>query len=179
MSNNTPFQVLIVDDDPTLSKLLHVAARAEMLQCDHAADGSEALNCTKQRDYDAVITDLHMPGMNGHALVVSLLQNPTPPLIFVVTGVEEPKIIRDLILRGVDTVMLKPLNCTILAAMVSAKLKRRQATSAEAHGACPRQVADLPDGEASAHSHSEDSFRRTLSDSPMPLTLSLDPSDRC
>ena len=103
-----------------------------MLKVDNATNGSNALNLVKQRDYDAVITDLHMPGMNGHALAASLLENSTPPLVVVVTAVEEPKIIRDLILRGVDSVMLKPINCPVLAAIVSAKLKRRKAVSAAA-----------------------------------------------
>lgn len=61
--------------------------------------------------YDLVITDLKMPGMNGHALCTQLIsQSEKPPLVCVLTGIAEPLIEQDLRKRGVSNIYHKPID---------------------------------------------------------------------
>ena len=67
-------RVLVVDDDPALLDALPVTVGlrmtdVEMHTCDSAA---EALELVEATDYDAVITDIKMPGMDGLSLLAEL-----------------------------------------------------------------------------------------------------------
>ncbi|HEY3969623.1 MAG TPA: response regulator, partial [Planctomycetaceae bacterium] len=76
-------------------------------------------------DYDVVVTDLRMPAVNGHTLALELLNRPARPVVVVLTGVTEPKLAKDLIARGVDDIIFKPVDQSILAAKVRALVDRR------------------------------------------------------
>src|SRR6476660_1436813 len=56
-----------------------------------------------------------MPHSNGHSLAVSLLAEPNPPTVVMLTGLTEPKLARDLLARGVRDVVFKPVNYFELA----------------------------------------------------------------
>lgn len=120
------FRVLLVDDDPAVLRLLSTALSRSGLECDTAEDGVRAQNMVRVNRYDAVITDLAMPRLNGHRLLKSLIESRYPALLFGVTGVLEPKLAADLISRGVHQIMLKPVDPIVFAASVRAYLQRRE-----------------------------------------------------
>ncbi|MFV0534449.1 MAG: response regulator transcription factor [Cumulibacter sp.] len=60
-----PIRVLIVDDDPLISDLLAMAARAEGWQPRTAGDGYEGLRAIREFAPDIVILDVMMPGLDG------------------------------------------------------------------------------------------------------------------
>lgn len=113
------FRTLIVDDEPLVRDLTSRVLRKHDLPCDTAADGDEAIDMFDRGEYGAVVTDLRMPQRNGHSLAVELLNRPSPPRVLVVTGLAEPRLIRDLIDRGVDDVIFKPVNYDVLAIKVA------------------------------------------------------------
>ena len=80
--------VLIVDDDPALLQALPEALRLRMsgLTVDTADSASAALDRIGARDYDAIVTDIKMPGMDGLALlsVIRERRPGTPTLL--ITG---------------------------------------------------------------------------------------------
>ena len=59
---------LIVDDEPELGSILADILREEASSIDVAASGREALERLRERDYDAILTDLRMPEMDGPEL---------------------------------------------------------------------------------------------------------------
>ena len=63
--------VLIVDDDPVLLRALPetVLARMQDVLVETADTAREALKRIAETDYDAIITDVKMPGMDGLALL--------------------------------------------------------------------------------------------------------------
>src|ERR1700704_3057579 len=81
-------RVLIVDDDPALLQALPEALRLRMngVTVDTADSAAAALDLITARDYDAIVADIKMPGMDGLALLteIRMRQPDTPTLI--ITG---------------------------------------------------------------------------------------------
>ncbi len=57
--------VLVIDDDTGLGRYIQSLLRREGHAADLAADGAEALRRIDRRRYDLLVTDIHMPGMDG------------------------------------------------------------------------------------------------------------------
>jgi len=78
--------VLAVDDDPDMLATLEDAL-ASLAEVDLAVGGRQALEMLRARKYDAIIMDLHMPGLDGFAVLDSLAFRTSPnrntPLIAV------------------------------------------------------------------------------------------------
>lgn len=120
------FEALIVDDDPEVRRTLSSALKAVGFRCDTAADGEHARQMLITQSPDLVVTDLRMPILHGHRLVVDVFERPSPPMVVVVTGLVEPAIASDLILRGVADLVLKPFDAAVCAAKWLAMLRYRE-----------------------------------------------------
>ena len=119
-------RVLIVEDEDAIRRLTSRTLTDQGFACDVAADGVEAEERIARQKYDVVVTDLRMPNKHGHALALALLSLPERPIIVIHTGVTEPRLARDLLARGVDDILFKPLDFGILAAKVRALVDRRR-----------------------------------------------------
>src|SRR3954469_3094885 len=107
--------VLVVDDEWIIRDQLTRALKSVEIGCDHAVNGDDALFKFRNCEHQLVVTDLRMPHSNGHSLAVSLLAEPNPPAVVILTGLREPKLARDLLARGVRDVVFKPVNYSELA----------------------------------------------------------------
>ncbi len=103
-------RVLLVDDETELTSVLAERMENRGLSADVAASGPEALSKIKETDYDAVILDLAMPGMDGiQTLELMLERQPDLQVIFltgqgsVEKGVEAVKL-------GAKDFLQKPAN---------------------------------------------------------------------
>ena len=135
MMKDPIYRILVVDDEPVVRELTILALEREGYECDPAINGEQALKMLRMSPYDAVVTDLRMPYLHGHALAVELLSRDDRPVIVVVTGVIEPKLARDLLARGVDDIFFKPVNHKLLAVKLATLLQqKRSAMAAEATG---------------------------------------------
>lgn len=121
------YRALVVDDEPAVRMITMRELSRTGFTCDAARDGLHAKELLADSRYDAVVTDLRMPEMNGHALAVDLLTLPSRPVVVVLTGVTEPRLAKDLIARGVDDILFKPIDQSILASKVRALVERRAA----------------------------------------------------
>jgi CheY-like chemotaxis protein len=81
-------RILVVDDEDILRDLLAEILADEGHQVDAACDGLEALDWLDQHHYDAVFTDLQMPGLDGPSLYAAMRkrQGEDPPRIIFMTG---------------------------------------------------------------------------------------------
>jgi CheY-like chemotaxis protein len=62
-------RVLIVDDEPAIRKLLSLAFVRAGYDVRTAADPYKAIEACVSESFDAILSDVQMPGMDGHALV--------------------------------------------------------------------------------------------------------------
>ncbi|GJL50025.1 response regulator [Candidatus Nitrospira salsa] len=61
--------ILIVEDDPDIRLSLFMLLEFQGYKCQEAEHGHMALNLLNEHDFDLIITDYHMPLMNGLALM--------------------------------------------------------------------------------------------------------------
>jgi DNA-binding response OmpR family regulator len=64
--------VLIVDDDPPLARMLALTLRGSGFDVRCATDGASALEAVEQERPDAIVLDVHMPVMDGYAFFQEL-----------------------------------------------------------------------------------------------------------
>jgi two-component system cell cycle response regulator len=84
------YKVLIVDDDPLSQKLVFALLSSKGHACDIASDGLEALAKMGSRSYDAVITDIVMPNMDGIVLTKKISKKyPLMPVMVMTAFAEE------------------------------------------------------------------------------------------
>ena len=81
-----PYRVLVVDDQELMGKLIADLLARFGHRCKVARSGTEALAYMKEGEYDAVITDIVMPEMDGVALTKELLGLRPDLPIMVITG---------------------------------------------------------------------------------------------
>jgi twitching motility two-component system response regulator PilG len=71
-----PRSVLVVDDSPTVRRIVGLTLQKHGYQVVEALDGEEALDLARQRAPDLVLVDTHMPGLDGFAVCKRLRQDP-------------------------------------------------------------------------------------------------------
>jgi CheY-like chemotaxis protein len=64
--------ILVVDDDPEMARCIADALTAERCRCELAANGEAALAACRQYEFDAVVSDIRMAGMDGVELMTRL-----------------------------------------------------------------------------------------------------------
>jgi len=152
------YRALVVDDEQPIRQLVQRALAAQGIACDQAADGHEALKQCHSRAYDAVITDLRMPNRHGHALCVDLLASTDRPIIVVLTGVMDPRLTRDLMARGVDDIVFKPVDFRAFSAKIKLLLESRPGQTSCEKG--PTSGSKLQDPQPREHEARESSSGR-------------------
>jgi CheY-like chemotaxis protein len=138
------YRALVVDDEPAVRMVILRELTRSGLSCDVASNGCQAIQLSEAESYDVVVTDLRMPEMNGHEFCVKLLAEKDPPIVVVLTGVTEPRIAKDLLARGVDDIMFKPIDQAIFSAKICALVEKRAARRPAQTGAVDKPVVAPP-----------------------------------
>ncbi len=104
------YRILIVDDEPMTRNLISSILSSKGHACVTACDGDEALDKASKEKFDAVITDIVMPNMDGIALTRELLrQNPSLP-VMVITGFTDEHYYDESINAGATDFINKPFS---------------------------------------------------------------------
>ncbi|HOV57526.1 MAG TPA: ATP-binding protein [Rhodanobacteraceae bacterium] len=112
--------ILLVDDHPTNREVLVRQLARAGYACETAADGEEALARWKSGRYALVLTDIHMPRLDGYGLVAALREQerrdrlPRTPVIALTANVSKGEAERCLA-AGMDDFLPKPVTLAQLA----------------------------------------------------------------
>jgi two-component system, OmpR family, KDP operon response regulator KdpE len=118
-----PHRVLVVDDEPQITRVMRVTLGAQGWDVRTAADGDAALDLLRDWHPDLVITDLAMPHMTGIDLCRRIREESAVPIIVLsVKGEERTKI--EALDAGADDYVTKPFSMDELLARVRAALRR-------------------------------------------------------
>lgn len=117
-------KVLVIEDEPTLARLLSYNLTQEGYDTTVIDHGAEGLQVALQRSFDLIILDIMLPGMNGFEILSRLRQsgNVTPVVVLTARNAEE-EVVQGL-KRGADDYITKPFGVAELLARVSAVLRR-------------------------------------------------------
>jgi two-component system KDP operon response regulator KdpE len=116
-------RVLVVDDEPQITRVLRTVLSSHGYQVRTAAEGESALTNFKEWAPELVITDLYMPHMDGVELCRRIREVSTVPIIVLsVKGEERTKV--EALDSGADDYVTKPFGIDELMARVRANLRR-------------------------------------------------------
>lgn len=116
-------RVLVVDDDPEQLEQVCDYLSQKDLTLTRAADGNEALNLLANQEFDLVVLDVIMPGMDGFAVCREIRETSQIPIIMLTAiGDEAAKI--QMLQTGADDYVVKPYSLPELHARMLAVLRR-------------------------------------------------------
>lgn len=90
-------KVLIIDDSKSLRSFTRLALEQAGYEVNEAEDGENALNILKENKFDAIVSDLNMPKVNGIEMIQKIKSDPAyesakfTPIIMLTTEAEESK----------------------------------------------------------------------------------------
>jgi len=119
-------KILVVDDEPSILKLVSAYLEPEGYEVHTAADGSAGLKAARAFKPDLIILDVMLPGMDGVELLTRLRRESDAYVIMLTARTEETDKIIGLSV-GADDYVTKPFSPRELVARVKAALRRLQA----------------------------------------------------
>jgi CheY-like chemotaxis protein/HPt (histidine-containing phosphotransfer) domain-containing protein len=146
--DGSPPRVLVVDDHPVNREVLVRQLELLGLAADTADDGAKALAAWTQGDYAAVLADIHMPGMDGYALVRCIRASEAErregrtPVVAVTANAlkgEEERCFA----AGMDAYITKPVNIDRLHDTLARWLPVHMRGDATSQAATPRSMAAI------------------------------------
>ena len=116
---NKPFEsrrILFADDDQQLRDFLTALLTEAGFEVDAANNGVDALNLIKgsERDYDVLVTDNDMPGLDGLGLVRMVREERFPGKIIVMSAGLSPANVAAYTALEVNRILAKPVNSGVL-----------------------------------------------------------------
>jgi two-component system OmpR family response regulator len=117
-------RILVVEDDLHLARSIKRGLEAEGFAADLALNGVDGLWRAKEGDYDVVVLDIMLPGMNGYQVCADLREagNWTPILMLTAKDGEFDE--AEALDTGADDYLSKPFSYVVLVARIRALLRR-------------------------------------------------------
>jgi two-component system KDP operon response regulator KdpE len=133
--------ILIVEDDINIRKLITVNLEKRGYKISEAGDGNQAMFLFRQQAFDLVLLDLVLPGMSGVDVCVWIRARSDTP-IMVISGMRDEELKVTALDSGADDYITKPFGHDELLARVRAVL-RRSTTNPNKTGQKMLQINDL------------------------------------
>lgn len=136
-------RVLVVEDDASTADYIAKGLREEGYAVEHVADGSDALYMATTSQFDAIVMDRMIPGLDGLSVVKALraASIPTPILILSALGQLDERVKG--LKSGGDDYLTKPFGFSELHARLENLMRRRNEKAVETALRCGDLVMDL------------------------------------
>lgn len=126
VDHQAPIRVLVVDDETAAAKLLSIILSPPDFLCTTAGSGEEALAALQRERFDAVVSDLHMPGIGGMELLTQVRRRHPHMAFLVTTGVDDVDVGVQAMRYGADDYLVKPLRESAVLASLERALHKQQ-----------------------------------------------------
>ncbi|WP_141355652.1 response regulator transcription factor [Streptomyces sp. 6-11-2] len=118
-------RLLIVEDEKRLATALARGLAAEGFAVELAHDGLTGLHMTQERDYDLIVLDIMLPGLNGYRICAQLRAAGDDTPILMLTAKDGEYDEAEGLDTGADDYLTKPFSYVVLQARIRALLRRR------------------------------------------------------
>ncbi len=112
--HKTKVSVLVVDDSEPIREIIVLILSGKGHQCESATNGVEAIEKCRENSYDAVITDLDMPRMDGITLTRELTRSFLGLPVMMMTAHESESIEESAMNAGAREFLRKPFEISEL-----------------------------------------------------------------
>ncbi len=119
-------RVLVVEDERRVAAALRRGLEREGFAVDVAADGVDGLWMATEQDYDAIVLDLMLPGLNGYEVCRKLRESDVWTPVLVLTAKDGELDEAESLDGGADDFLSKPFSYVVLVARLRALLRRGQ-----------------------------------------------------
>ncbi|ANB59826.1 response regulator transcription factor [Anoxybacteroides amylolyticum] len=126
------YQILIIEDEEGLTEFLELELHYEGYKVDIAHDGRSGLDLAVKHDYDVILLDLMLPGLNGMEVCRRLRNEKETPIIMLTA--------RDSVMdrvmgldSGADDYVVKPFAIEELLARIRVILRREEKRETKPH----------------------------------------------
>lgn len=121
-----PHTVLIVDDDDAILAMLYKVIKSNGIEADMVSNGEDALKQVNKRNYDLMLLDINMEGIDGFQVIQAIRNQGLKIPIIIISGRKEDYDTLYGLDIGADDYITKPFNPIILGAKVKALIRRSQ-----------------------------------------------------
>lgn len=118
------FNILVVEDDPSLRTLFCTVLSKNGFVYYEAEDGDEALAILEKKYIDLMISDIMMPNIDGYELVRSMREHGYNMPVLMITAKDAFEDMQNGFRAGTDDYMIKPVNVNEMILRVNALLRR-------------------------------------------------------
>ncbi|KNZ69784.1 response regulator receiver protein [Thermincola ferriacetica] len=122
-------ELLVVDDQIGVRRLLFEAFRQDDYNVELAGSGLEAIDKIKQKKPDVILMDMKMPGMNGLETLKEIKKLDFNPNIIMMTAYGEVDIVSEAMNLGVKEYVTKPFDINELREMVKKVVENSEKAS--------------------------------------------------
>ncbi len=121
-------KVLVVDDEEKIRRIIRKYAEFEDYFVEEAADGEEALKMALQQDFDVIVLDVMMPGLDGFLTCQKIREKRNVPVIMLSARGEEYDKLHGFEM-GIDDYVVKPFSPRELMMRIRVVINRNRTRS--------------------------------------------------
>lgn len=118
-------RILVIEDDPAISRSLAATLREEDYAVDTAFDGEAGVGKAREQSYDAIILDVMLPRLDGWQVLERLRPAVDAPVLMLTARDTVPDRVKGLD-HGADDYLTKPFDIDELLARLRALIRRRK-----------------------------------------------------
>ncbi|MEE9442612.1 MAG: sigma-54 dependent transcriptional regulator [candidate division Zixibacteria bacterium] len=119
-------KILVIDDEPKMTKLIASHLTDSGLNVDTAASGKEAMDYLRKHNYEVVVTDIRLPAPDGMEILKWVTDNQPDTHVIMMTAFAEIKNAIDAIKKGAADYLIKPFPLDELSLQISKLLRQRK-----------------------------------------------------
>jgi two-component system, OmpR family, alkaline phosphatase synthesis response regulator PhoP len=138
-------RILVVEDEQHLADGLKFNLEAEGYEADLAGTGEQALAILAEQNFDAVVLDIMLPGIDGFEVAARLRSNQNFTPILMLTARDRPEDVLKGFEAGTDDYLPKPFDLNIFVARLNGLLRRREWFRREAESAKTADIVTIND----------------------------------
>lgn len=126
MTDNAKTSILLLDDEPIVSQRLKPSLEKRGYEVETFTVSMEALKRSRERDFDIIITDLKMEGMDGLEFLAEVKKRSPQTDVIIITGFATMETAKESFSKGVFDFLAKPFKLGELMKVIGRAQRNKQ-----------------------------------------------------